>query len=205
MIDITFLFSIAILIMSVVIHEVSHGIAALSQGDVTAKYEGRLTLNPLAHIDPVGSILVPLFCALLPGNLMFGWAKPVPVNPYNFKNLRWGEAIVAFAGPFSNICIALLAGLSLRLWITIMPLATAKILVVVVLTNIVLALFNLVPVPPLDGSKILFALLPRKMAQIRNSFEKYGFVLTLIFIFFLWQFFTPLIFTLFTFVTGLSA
>lgn len=102
MLDITFIFAIAILIMSVVIHEVAHGIAALWQGDVTAKYEGRLTLNPIAHIDPIGSILVPFFCALLPGSLMFGWAKPVPVNPYNFKNKRWGEALVAFAGPLSN-------------------------------------------------------------------------------------------------------
>lgn len=200
--EITILFSIAVLVISIIIHEVSHGIAALSQGDPTAKYEGRLTLNPLPHIDPLGSIVVPLIFALLPGSLMFGWAKPVPVNPYNFKNRRWGEALVAFAGPFSNMCIAVAAGLALRFGVISGP--AVELLVVTVLINIVLALFNLMPVPPLDGSKILFSILPQKLSYIRDFLEQYGFMLTLFFIFFLWQYVTPLIFYAFTLITGVQ-
>ncbi|MEN9649213.1 MAG: hypothetical protein RL094_180 [Candidatus Parcubacteria bacterium] len=201
--ELTALFSLAILVISIVIHEVAHGIAALSQGDSTAKYAGRLTLNPISHIDPVGSIVVPLIFALLPGSLMFGWAKPVPINPYNFRNKRWGEAIVAFAGPFSNICIAVLAGLALRFFGAAIPDATAQILIITALTNLVLAIFNLVPVPPLDGSKILFSFLPQSMAHLRANLEKYGFFVTLFFIFFLWEYFTPVIFYIFYGLTGL--
>ena len=109
-----FLFVIIILIMSVVIHEVSHGYAALALGDPTAKYEDRLTLNPISHLDPVGSVLVPLMGYFL-GGFIIGWAKPVPFNPYNLKNTRWGEALVAVAGPISNILIALIFGLIIRL------------------------------------------------------------------------------------------
>ncbi len=202
--DITPIFSIAILILSVIIHEVAHGIAALSQGDATAKYAKRLTINPLRHIDPVGSIIVPFIMALLPGGIMFGWAKPVPVNPYNFRNKRWGEAFVAFAGPLSNILIALIAGLSLRFFIGVMPDATAQILILTALINIVLAIFNLIPIPPLDGSKILFSVLPRNMAQVRDSLEKYSFLFVIIFVFFIWQFFTPLIYTVFSLITGVQ-
>lgn len=202
--DITFIFSIAILIVSVVIHEVCHGIAALSQGDATAKYEGRLTLNPLAHIDPIGSIVVPLLLYLTGTGILLGWAKPVPVNPYNFRNRRVGEFIVAFAGPLSNICIALISGLTLRFFADALPSATAQILVITTLTNLVLAIFNLVPVPPLDGSKIVFSLLPAHLEHIREGIERYGLIFSLFFVFFLWRFVSPLIYIVFGWITGIQ-
>lgn len=199
------LFSLAILILSIVIHEVAHGLAALSQGDQTAKYQGRLTLNPLKHIDPVGSVIVPLLCAMLPGSMMFGWAKPVPYNPYNMRNGRKSELLVAFAGPASNLIIALFCGLIIRfLGPSGMPVATLTILSATALINIVLAIFNLTPLPPLDGSKILLNLFPKINHKIQDFFEKYGIFATIIFIFFIWQFFTPLIVILFKLITGLS-
>src|ERR1700722_15651753 len=109
---IQFIFFIAILLMSVVIHEVSHGYAAYLQGDMTAYYQGRLTLNPLKHIDPIGSIVVPIITSLF--GFPFGWAKPVPFNPYNLRNQRWGELWVALAGPGANIVIALFFGVVVR-------------------------------------------------------------------------------------------
>lgn len=190
--------------MSVVIHEVAHGLAALSQGDRTAEYEGRLTLNPLKHIDPFGSIILPLLCYLLPGSLMFGWAKPVPYNPYNLRNGRLSEMWVAFAGPLSNLTLAVLAGLVLRSYVSLLPVATVTILINIVLINLVLAIFNLVPLPPLDGSKILLGLFPRLSNNIRNFFEKYGLFATFFFIFFLWKYCAVAISLLFTLITGIK-
>lgn len=195
-----FLFVIAILIMSVVIHEVAHGYAALALGDSTAKYQGRLTLNPLNHLDPVGSVLVPLIGYFL-GGFIVGWAKPVPFNPYNLKNQRWGEAIVAFAGPLSNIALAVIFGMALRF---VDVGGALPIVSFVVLINLTLAFFNLIPVPPLDGSKILFAFLPLRMESVRRNMEQYGFFLVFIFIAFFWQFLSPVIFRVFTFITGLA-
>ncbi len=197
------IFSIAILIISIIVHEVAHGLAALSQGDPTAKYAGRLTLNPIAHIDVVGSIIVPFMCYIL-GGVMFGWAKPVPVNYYNFKNPRFGEFFVSFAGPLSNIIIALICGLILRFVGMGLPEATIQILATTVLINLVLAIFNLMPVPPLDGSKILFSLLPDSMANFKRSFEQYGMFLTIFFIFFLWKYITPLIYIVFGVITNIT-
>ena len=199
--QVDFVFQIAILIMSVVVHEVSHGYAASMLGDQTAKYQGRLTLNPLKHLDFVGSILVPAFSYFL-GGFIFGWAKPVPYNPYNLRPGRWSEAIVAAAGPVSNILLAIIFGMLLRLGIT-NP-AFIQITSVIVFINIVLAIFNLMPIPPLDGSKLLFALFPDKLFQIRGFFERYGFVLVLLFIFFLWQFIFPVIIFLFRLITGVA-
>jgi len=197
--------SFAVFILSVIVHEISHGLAALSQGDGTAKYQGRLTLNPLKHIDPVGSIFVPLLCLLSGSGFMFGWAKPVPYNPYNLRNGRWSELWVAIAGPLSNIIIALVFGLFLRFYVNSLPDATLNILAVLVEVNIVLAVFNMVPLPPLDGSKVLLNILPFRMAaKIRPYFERYGLVLTLVFILFLWQYSTPLIVGLFGAITGIS-
>lgn len=203
--DISFIFQIAILIFSVVIHEVSHGYAALLQGDVTAKYAGRLTLNPIKHLDPIGSVFVPLILALIPGGLIFGWAKPVPYNPYNLKNKRWGEVIVAAAGPASNILIAAVFGLLIRFSEVLnLPSSFVELSMVVVLMNIVLAVFNLMPIPPLDGSKILFGFFPQKTIKIRDFFNKYSLVVLLIFIFFLWQYLNPLIFWIVQILTGLK-
>ena len=188
--------------MSIVIHEVSHGLAAMSQGDLTAKYQGRLTLNPLKHIDPFGSVILPLLFVLSGSSMVFGWAKPVPYNPYNLKNGRWSELWVAVAGPLSNICIALLFGLVLRFFGNSLPLATIQILSMVSLINLVLAIFNLVPLPPLDGSKILFSLLPEQTLKLRAIFETYGMFLTIFFIFFVWQYFSPAIFWIFRLIVG---
>ncbi len=197
-----FIFSIAILIMSVVIHEFAHGIAALWQGDPTAKLSGRLTLNPIKHIDPVGSIAVPLICAILPGSIMFGWAKPVPFNPYNLRNRKWGEAIVAGAGPLSNILIALILSLIIRFFIPVLSQPVVELFILAILTNLVLAIFNLVPLPPLDGSKILYSLFPAKMSRFIAIFERYGLMFTIIFIFAFVQVLDPIIWALFKLLIG---
>lgn len=195
-------FQLIILIFSVVIHEVSHGYAARALGDKTAEYQGRLTLNPLAHLDLFGSFIVPIVSYLL-GGFIIGWAKPVPYNPYNLRNRRWGELWVALAGPLSNISIALVFSLVIRL-IPGLSDAFLTILSLIVYINILLALFNLVPIPPLDGSKILFAFLPYHMTGVRNFLERYSLFLVLIFIFFLWGYISPLIEIIFHALTGLS-
>jgi Zn-dependent protease len=197
------IFIIFILIMSVVVHEVSHGYAALALGDPTAKYQGRLTLNPISHLDPIGSFLVPLL-GYFAGGFIIGWAKPVPFNPYNLRNQKWGEAIVAIAGPLSNIALALIFGLIIRFVAgsTIMNQSFLSLAGYVVLINLTLAIFNLVPIPPLDGSKILFAFLPYKWQSIRTSLERYGFILVLIFVFFFWSVLSPIVMYLFSLFIG---
>lgn len=200
-----FAFQIAILIMSVVIHEISHGYAASYLGDETARWEGRLTLNPIKHLDFVGSIVVP-FLAYSMGGFIFGWAKPVPYNPYNLRPGRWSEAIVAGVGPLSNLSIALIFGLILRSTMATgwAGPAFVEIMAIIVFINIILAIFNLVPIPPLDGSKLLFALFPDKLFQIRQFFEKYGLILVLFFIFFFWRFLLPVVVLIFELITGLT-
>lgn len=200
------IFSIAALIMSVVIHEVSHGYAALALGDPTARYAGRLTLNPLKHLDPIGSVLVPLVLSLIPPHIVFGWAKPVPVNPYNLKNGRWGEVLVSVAGPASNLFLAMVFGLVIRFNgpLGFLPDSFFGIAATVVFVNLLLAVFNLVPIPPLDGSKIMFGLLPERWSNLRNWLEGRAVILFLVFVFFLWQFITPIIAFLFRLITGLS-
>ncbi|MEK7186849.1 MAG: site-2 protease family protein, partial [Patescibacteria group bacterium] len=197
-----FVFQILILIMSVVVHEVAHGYTASLLGDQTARYEGRLTLNPLKHLDLFGSFILPFLSYTL-GGFIFGWAKPVPYNPYNLRPGRWSEAQVAIAGPASNILLALIFSLILRFGVSggwANP-AFVQITAVIVFINILLAIFNLMPIPPLDGSKILFAFLPDKFFELRNFFERYGLVLVIIFIFFVWQFIAPLSYFLFRIFT----
>jgi Zn-dependent protease len=200
-----FFFIIIILITSVVIHEVSHGYTALALGDSTAKYQGRLTLNPLSHLDLVGSILVPLL-GYFAGGFIIGWARPVPFNPYNLRNQKWGESLVALAGPLSNISLAVIFGLIIRFaaGYFLLNQAFLNLASFVVMINITLAVFNLMPIPPLDGSKILFSILPYKWQGLRDSFEKFGLIFVLIFIFFLWQIISPVIGHLFTLITGLA-
>lgn len=198
-----FFFIVIILIMSVVIHEVSHGYAALALGDPTAKYQGRLTLNPISHLDPVGSFLVPMIGYFL-GGFIIGWAKPVPFNPYNLRNQRWGEALVAAAGPLSNIVLAVIFGLLIRFGLPMMNETFLSLAGFVVILNITLAIFNLVPIPPLDGSKILFSFLPYRLQGIRDSLERLGIFFVLIFIFLIWRLIIPIVSFLFTSLTGIA-
>ncbi|OHA27112.1 MAG: hypothetical protein A3D52_02270 [Candidatus Taylorbacteria bacterium RIFCSPHIGHO2_02_FULL_44_36] len=194
------IFQIMVLVMSVVIHEVAHGYAAGILGDPTARLQGRLTLNPLKHLDPVGSVIVPLLTSL--SGFTFGWAKPVPYNPYNFRNQKWGESLVAAAGPLANIFLALVFGLLIRFASAPLGAAFVNIAAVIVVINLVLAIFNLIPVPPLDGSKILWAFLPERFRQIRESMERYSFPLVIIVVFAVWKFLSPVIIWLFSLITG---
>ncbi len=202
--QIEFIFQIAILIMSVVIHEVSHGAVANMLGDPTAKLQGRLTLNPLKHLDMFGSVIVPAISYFL-GGFIFGWAKPVPYNPYNLRPGRWSEAMVAAAGPVSNLSLAILFGLLLRFGLNNgWNQGFIHITSLVVFVNLLLMVFNLVPIPPLDGSKLLYAFFPEKMFQFRGFFERYGLILVFFFIFFIWQFISPVVYVLFHLITGVN-
>ena len=196
------IFIIIILILSVVIHEVSHGYMAERLGDPTARLAGRLTLNPIKHLDPVGSFIVPLLMWILPGNFIFGWAKPVPYNPYNLRNQRWGELLVAAAGPASNILLAILFGLVVR-FVSVGE-AMLSVLLFIVWINLILAIFNLIPVPPLDGSKILFALLPYQYSNVRAVLERYGLIIILFFIVFLGRLIVPVVGVFFSLLTGVA-
>jgi len=180
------LFQLIVLIFSVVVHEVSHGFVAEKLGDPTARKLGRLTLNPIKHIDPFGSILLPL-ALLLPSFFIkgfngpvFGWAKPVPFNPMFLKYPRRDAALIALAGPASNLVLAIIFAILFRF----VGGSIGTLFAIIVITNISLALFNLIPIPPLDGSKMLFYLLPKNAANIERFLEQYGWYILLFFIVF---------------------
>ncbi|RJO59542.1 site-2 protease family protein [Candidatus Parcubacteria bacterium] len=171
--------SLLAIVIAITVHEFSHAFVSLLQGDSTAELEGRVTLNPLSHVDPFG-LLALIF-------LGFGWGKPVPFNPYNLKFKRWGPALVSLAGPFSNLLGVIVFGLALRLVLQFTALPPDNLLItflfLLVAFNIVLMIFNLLPIPPLDGSKLL-NLLPQQFAGLVQFFNKYGFVILIAIIIF---------------------
>jgi Zn-dependent protease len=179
----SFLFTVLpILLFSIVVHEYAHGYVANLWGDPTAAVAGRLTLNPLPHIDPVGSILIPLLLLIGPGGFIFGWAKPVPVNPDNYRDRRWGDVTVSLAGPASNVLLAILFTL---VWIVSRQVtggdpALDAVFGTAVLLNLILATFNLLPIPPLDGSHVLYNFLPQPFAYNYMSLARYGLLILLV-------------------------
>lgn len=214
---------LVILIFSAAVHEFSHGLAAWRLGDPTAKDAGRLTLNPLAHIDPIGSILMPILGMF--SGIMFAWAKPVPYNPYNLRDQKFGDLKVALAGPFSNLTIALAAGVLSRLIPISTQLKQALIftdknivlnlthgsffaavylmLTLVIFYNLILFVFNLIPIPPLDGSKIIYTLLPHHLKYKWAAYEsKFIIVLFILIMFGFFSFIQYPIFYLYSLFLG---
>jgi len=190
--------SLVAVFTAIVLHEVSHGYVAYRLGDPTAKARGRLTLNPLAHIDPIGTVLVPLVLVVLHSPFLFGWAKPVPINPNYFRNPFRGMLYVAIAGPITNLALALGATAVGRLLLLAFPdplfflrgTFTANIMQTIfflmgifVIFNIVLAVFNMIPIPPLDGSRVLTYFLPSEGRRVMILLERYGFLILIAFIF----------------------
>ena len=172
---------ILILIPTIIVHEVSHGFVADKLGDPTARNAGRLTLNPIPHIDPFGSVLLPAMLALANGPL-FGWAKPVPVNPARFTNPTAHMAITAVAGPASNVLLAALLG---RLVLPSLSGIPEEIVFWVIVLNLFLAVFNMLPIPPLDGSRLLPLILPERGRELYRQFEQFGFIILFVLLFFL--------------------
>lgn len=167
-----------VLLFSVIVHEVAHGYVALKNGDPTARMLGRITLNPIPHIDPIGTILLPALLLFTGAGIIFGWAKPVPVNPRNFRNYRWGELTVSAAGPLSNLALAVLFSYLLRLGF--INVGLMKFALWGVQINIFLALFNLIPIPPLDGSHIVNIFLPPNLSRLYAYLEPVGIILILV-------------------------
>ncbi len=164
-----------------VVHEYAHGLMAEKCGDSTARYLGRLTLNPLSHIDPVGTIIFPVLLVVMHSPFVFGWAKPVPINPYNFRNPRWDTVKVGLAGPGANILTALVSALIFWILIKVGMVNEAVIMVLgsLILISLILAIFNLVPIPPLDGSHVLAGFLPARLAYKYERIQGYGFIIIL--------------------------
>lgn len=180
--EINFYFQIAVIIVSIIFHELAHGYTAYFLGDPTAKYEGRLTLNPLKHLEIFGSILVPFITYAL-GGVVFGWAKPVPYNPYNIKN-KYGEVMVAAAGPISNFLIAFVFAMYFRtLGAGAVMTPEGSLSLLIVMVNVTLGIFNLIPIPPLDGFKVFTGLLPYNFRYIKEYIEKNILLFIIIFIF----------------------
>lgn len=187
-----FIFVIVVFIFSVIAHEISHGLVANYLGDPTAKDAGRLTLNPIKHMDPIGSVILPAFLFLLTrvsgAGIIFGWAKPVPINPHNLRDKKYGNLKVAFAGPAANLIIAFFFGLLLRFLPAELFLnfpAMFLIFTYIAQVNIMLAIFNLLPIPPLDGSHILFTFLTgRKFEPLKMFLYQFGFIILLFVIYF---------------------
>jgi Zn-dependent protease len=176
---------LVILFFSVILHEVAHGKAAEWCGDGTARERGRLTFNPMPHIDPMGTVILPLMLAVTHSPVMFGWAKPVPINPMRFRNPKRDIAIVGAAGPLSNLALATFSATVFKLlapaWGMGHP--VVNFLLYAAAINVVLLVFNLIPLPPLDGSRVVMGLLPRHLAVRYARLERYGFILIFLLLF----------------------
>jgi len=196
------IFSVIVLILSATIHEYMHGFAANQLGDPTAKNMGRLTLNPIKHLDLFGSILLPLSLVLIGSPFLFGWAKPVPYNPNNLSDRKYGDAKVAVAGPLANLFMAVVFSILIRF---LNPASMFFYLVSeIVIINLILMVFNLVPIPPLDGSKILAVFLPDKWRnKLLYMDTRLSMVLVFAFVFFGFSFISPIIYWLFGLFTGI--
>ncbi len=187
-------------IPSAIFHEYMHGWMADRLGDPTARYAGRLTLNPKSHIDLFGTILMPLGLFFLSGGrFLFAYAKPVPYNPYNLRNQRYGSLLVGIAGPLANFLLAIVFGLFLRFFPGSF---LSPFIAIIVLVNISLGVFNLVPIPPLDGSKILYAFLPPAWHKVQDFLDRYGMWVLLIFVFYFSWVIGPVIDFLFNLIVG---
>jgi len=197
------LFQVAVLIYSVVLHELAHGLMARSLGDRTAEDMGRLTLNPIKHLDLFGSVILPILSRITTG-FMFGYAKPVPYNPANLTDQTYGPSKVALAGPGVNILLAVGAGLVVRFGGPFMGKTALELVGYIVWINLVLAVFNLMPVPPLDGHWLLMTFLPERWHGLKVALYRYQWVLLIIFLFFVFPLFFPLLSGLFTLLTGIN-
>jgi Zn-dependent protease len=205
------LFGLLILIISVILHEVAHGYMANWLGDPTARLAGRLTLNPLSHIDPVGSVLLPALLIFTGSPFLIGYAKPVPYNPYNLRG-KWGETLVAAAGPGTNIALALIFTFLVRAGGVAMAAPMLSAFLTIIYINLLLALFNLLPIPPLDGSKVLAGLLGehnpigRWYGHVRASLERMGVfsgtLVILLILYLLYPYFSAAVSWLFIFLVG---
>ncbi|MEK7463199.1 MAG: site-2 protease family protein [Patescibacteria group bacterium] len=204
------LYQIIVLIFLVIIHEVAHGLMAYRLGDNTAKELGRLTLNPIKHLELFGSFLVPLLFIITNSPFILGWAKPVPFNPYNLKNPKRDGALIALAGPLSNFLIAIIFGLIVRLMVVFTPIASSPVLYniynllnVVIFVSVLLAFFNLIPIPPFDGSRIVFAFLSGKAERFWLQMEQYGMLLIVLLLFGgVLSFLYPLVIFVFRLIVG---
>lgn len=175
------IFTLIVLLFSIIIHEIAHGSVALKLGDNTAKYAGRLTLNPLKHIDPLGTIILPLLLSLMRSPIIIGWAKPVPINPFNFRDQKWGMLKVSLAGPGTNFLVAIIFGLAIRF--ISLPENLVMLFGIIVLYNFAWGLFNLIPISPLDGIHILFTFLPDRFNRLKLFLSQYGLFIFLFFLF----------------------
>ena len=192
-------------LIGIMVHEVAHGYAALKFGDPTAKLEGRLSFNPARHLDLYGSVILPLLLILLGSRVIFGMAKPVPINPYRFKNYRVGLRVVSLAGVIANLLTAIVVGNSIGilanfLYVNFPNLTTSifqQVVVNTVTLNIFLAIFNLIPIPPLDGSKVLASFLSWQAMNRYLAIERYGFIIIFAFLFlfssFFWGIVSPVV------------
>jgi len=172
-----YVFLIISLLIAITIHEASHAYVAMILGDPTAKMKGRVTLNPMKHLDPIGTLMILMTFV---SGFGIGWGKPVPINPYNFKDYKKGEALVSLAGPMSNFTMALLTSLFLKSSLIILPEFLINFFYIFIMLNIGLMCFNLIPIPPLDGSKLLFLFIPDNKSNLRFVLEKKGPVILLV-------------------------